>query len=161
MDAESIRQMLAFATRMMAVNLEGFTHDEALAQPPGGGNCVNWIVGHVIVHRNHILRALGHAPVWGADDDARYDRGSGPITGPNDALPLDALRDGLERARLALLAALDATTDEALAAVPEGATGSAALPLGQRLSLLMLHEGYHVGQVSMLRRVSGRAGAIR
>lgn len=157
MDAESIRQMLAFATRVMAVNLEGFTHEEALAQPPGGGNCVNWVVGHVIVHRNHMLRALGHPPVWGADDDARYDRGSAPITGPNGALPLEALTDGLERSRQALLAALDATTPEALAAVPDGAT----MPLGQRLAVLMLHEGYHVGQISMLRRVSGRAGAIR
>jgi hypothetical protein len=157
MDADSIRQMLAFATRVMAVNLEGFTHDEALAQPPGGGNCVNWVVGHVIVHRNHMLRALGHAPVWGAEDDARYDRGSQPVTGPGDALPLEALTDALARSREALVAALDATTDEVLAAVPDGAT----MPLGQRLALLMVHEGYHVGQISMLRRVSGRAGAIR
>ena len=161
MDAESIRQMLALATRAMAANLEGFTHDDALAQPAGGGNCVNWIVGHVVVHRNHMLRALGEEPVWGADADARYDRGSPPVTGSDGALPLETLLEALRSSRERLLAALDAGGDERLAAVPDAAGGSATGPVGRRLALLMVHEGYHVGQVATLRRLSGRAGAIR
>ena len=161
MDAESIRQMFSLATRAMAANLEGFTHDDALAQPPGGGNCVNWILGHVVVHRNHMLRALGAEPVWGADADARYERGSAPVTGPERALPLETLLEALASSRERLLASLETVGDERLAAVPADATGSAAAPIGRRLAVLMVHEGYHVGQVATLRRLSGRAGAIR
>ena len=161
MDVETLRQMLSLSTRALGVNLDGFTHEEALAQPPGGGNCVNWIVGHVVVHRNHMLRALGAEPVWDAGIDARYDRGSEPVTGAEGAQTLDALRDALDRSREALLAALEATTDAQLAAVPEAASGSATGPLGRRLALLIAHEAYHAGQVGMLRRISGRPGAIR
>jgi len=161
MDAETLRHMFSFATRALGANLDGFTEEEALAQPPGGGNCVNWIVGHIIVHRNHMLRALGHEAVWGADADARYDRGSPPVTGADDALPLAELTGALERSRDAVLAALDAATDEQLAASPASASGSAAGTIGRRLALLMVHEGYHAGQVATLRRIGGRAGAIR
>lgn len=161
MDAETFRKMLGLSSRALAANLDGFTDREALAQPPGGGNCVNWIVGHVVTHRNHMLRALGAGPVWAADADARYDRGSEPVTGADGAQALDVLRDALDRSRERLLAAFDAVTDEQLAAVPGAASGSATGPLGQRLALLIVHEGYHAGQVGVLRRLSGRSGAIR
>jgi len=161
MDAETLRHMFGLSTRALGANLEGFTAEDALAQPPGGGNCVNWVVGHIVVHRNHMLRALGREPVWGADADARYDRGSPPVTGAEGALPLAALTEALERSRDAVLAALGAATDEQLAAAPAEASGSATGPIGRRLALLMVHEGYHAGQVGTLRRIGGRAGAIR
>jgi len=161
MDAETLRHMFGLSTRALGVNLEGFTEEDALAQPPGGGNCANWVVGHVVVHRNHMLRALGREPVWGGAEDARYDRGSAPVTGAEGALPLAALTDALDRSREAVLAALGGVTDEQLAAVPEAASGSATGPLGRRLALLIVHEGYHAGQVAALRRISGRPGAIR
>ncbi|HEV7591375.1 MAG TPA: DinB family protein [Longimicrobium sp.] len=161
MDAETLRHMFGLATRALAANLEGFTEADALAQPPGGGNCVNWVVGHVIVHRNHMLRALGHEPVWGADADARYDRASPPVTGAEGALPLAALTEALDRSRERVLAALEAATDEQLGAAPVSESGNATGPVGRRVALLMVHEGYHAGQVATLRRISGRAGAIR
>src|SRR4051812_38758455 len=161
MDAETLRHMFSFETRALGANLDGFTEEEALAQPPGGGNCVNWIVGHIIMHRNHMLRALGREPAWDAESDARYDRGSPPVTGAEGALPLAALAGALVRSRDAVLAALAATTDQQLAPAPAEASGSATGPIGRRLALLMVHEGYHAGQVGTLRRIGGRAGAIR
>jgi len=160
-DAESLRHMFGLATRALAANLEGFTDEDALAQPPGGGNCVNWVVGHIVVHRNHMLRALGREPVWDAGSDARYDRGSPPVTGAEGALPLAVLTEALARSREAVLAALESATDEELAAAPASASGSATGPVGRRVALLMVHEGYHAGQVATLRRIGGRAGAIR
>jgi len=161
MDAETLRHMFGLSTRALGANLEGFSDEDALAQPPGGGNCANWIVGHIVVHRNHMLRALGAEPVWGAEADARYDRGSAPVTGADGAQTLDALRDALDRSRERLLAAFDTLTPEQLAAEPDAPSGSVTGPLGHRLALLIAHEAYHAGQVAILRRVGGRAGAIR
>jgi len=160
-DTEILRKLFGLSSRALAANLDGFTHEDALAQPPGGGNCANWVVGHIVVHRNHMLRALGAEPAWGAEADARYDRGSAPVTGADGAQTLDALRDALDRSRDRLLAAFDTLTAEQLAAEPEAPSGSATGPLGHRLALLIAHEAYHAGQVAMLRRVGGRAGAIR
>src|SRR3954469_19150491 len=105
-DAESLRSMFGLATRALAANLEGFTDEDALAQPPGGGNCVNWVVGHIVVHRNHMLRVLGQEPAGGPDADARYDRGSAPVPSAEGALPLATLAEALDRSREAVLAAL-------------------------------------------------------
>jgi hypothetical protein len=159
LQAELLRHLFGLSTRALAANLDGFTDTDALAQPPGGGNCVNWVVGHVVVHRNHMLRALGQEPVWDADADAAYDRGSAPITAPEGAMSLEKLHTALESSRERLLAALEAASDEQLAA--ERVTGSSTAPVGRILALLIAHEAYHAGQVATLRRISGRAGAIR
>lgn len=155
MDPELLNHMLSFNTRVIGVNLEAITHDQALAQPPGGGNCVNWMLGHLVVHRNHMLRALGAEPVWNAEQDARYDRGSDPVTGDDGAATLDALRDGMERGRAALADAFAAATPGQLAAA------AGTVTLGQRLALMLGHELYHAGQISVVRRYLGHGGAIR
>lgn len=155
MDPELLAFLLSFDTRALLLNLEGVTHEQALAQPPGGGNCVHWVLGHIVAHRNHMLRLLGRGPVWGAELDARYDRGSAPVTGQDGAATLVALTDALERARAALAEAFQAATPEQLAAP----VGSA--PLGQRLVLLLAHELYHAGQIGVLRRFLGLPGAIK
>ena len=38
-----------------------------------------------------MLVLLGKDPVWGEEDVKRYDRGSAPVTGMGDGLPLDRI----------------------------------------------------------------------
>ncbi|HEX6745843.1 MAG TPA: DinB family protein [Longimicrobium sp.] len=156
MESALLQAMLAFETRAAQANLNGLTHDDALAQPPGGGNCVNWMLGHIVTHRNHMLRLMGRGPVWGAELDARYDRGSAPVTDGDGAVPLDQLLEAMERARAALSDGFAEMTPERLA--EETGRGG---PLGQRLALMLGHELYHVGQISILRRLLGHPGAIK
>ena len=155
MESQLLKSMLAFETRAAQANLNGLTHDDALAQPPGGGNCVNWVLGHIVTHRNHMLRMMGRERVWSAELDARYDRGSAPVTGEDGAVPLDQLLDAMERARAALSEGFAEMTPERLA--EDAGRG----PLGQRLALMLGHELYHVGQISVLRRLLGHPGAIK
>jgi hypothetical protein len=153
-DPESLIQLLTITQRSLDRNLEGFTHVESLAQPPGG-NCVNWLLGHILVHRNHMLAALGEGPAWTADGAARYDRGSEPITGDGDGVePLDSL-----------LAALKHSNQELVEAVRRGGAAklaeNARLGPGQRIDFLVFHEAYHAGQVGLMRRIVGKAPGIR
>lgn len=67
------------SARAIRVNLEGISEEEALIQPPSGGNCVNWILGHVISSREQVLHYLGEAELWEEDLARRYSRGSEPI----------------------------------------------------------------------------------
>lgn len=155
MTASLITAALAFSTRALQLNLDGITHEHSLVQPPGG-NCVNWQVGHVVRHRNYMLEALSAQTVWSADAQARYDRGSQPITSDGaDVAHLDVLRREFELSTERLTAALAGAGEAALAA-PAG-QGTVA----QRLMTLALHEAYHVGQVGLLRRLAGMSAAIR
>ena len=42
-------------------NLDGVTPEEALEQPVAG-NCLNWIVGHIVANRNHVLTPSAATP---------------------------------------------------------------------------------------------------
>jgi uncharacterized damage-inducible protein DinB len=153
-DAAALMQFLSFASRALELNLEGFTHAESLVAPAAGGNCVNWMVGHLLVHRNRMLALLGAQEVWNQGEAARYDRGSEPLA-PEHAEMLETLRAEMEAARERLGQALQSATPEALAQPAGNGT------VGGRLMLLLGHELYHAGQIAILRRLSGREGAIR
>src|SRR4051794_4037563 len=42
----------------------GLTHDESLLQLPFRGNCMNWVIGHILEGRNTILDLLGAEPAF-------------------------------------------------------------------------------------------------
>jgi len=67
-----------------AQNLDGMSAEDALLQPPGGGNCANWILGLLVNVHNDLARVLGVEPVW---EDPRLARaGAEPITNPDEAI---------------------------------------------------------------------------
>jgi uncharacterized damage-inducible protein DinB len=155
-DAPLLISAIGFNTRALHLNLEGLTHTECLLQPPGG-NCINWLLGHILRHRNLMLEALDAPTVWSAEAQVRYDRGSAPIQGEEaeGVVRLEELRQELDRSGEQLRSTLTEVGEEALRA-PSGTS-----TLGQRLLFLALHEAYHVGQIGLLRRLSGKEGAIQ
>ena len=40
-------------------NLEGITHEESLINPQAGGNCINMVLGHIVVTRDTLLEVFG------------------------------------------------------------------------------------------------------
>ncbi|HYH79047.1 MAG TPA: DinB family protein [Longimicrobium sp.] len=157
MDSETLLQLAAFSQRALELNLDGFTHEQALAQPPGG-NCVNWLVGHILVHRERMLAALG-APRVGCDRAApeRYDRGTAPITEDGEGVVhLGSLRETVEESGRCLAEAIRRAGTAKLVE-PHGKVGT----VGALLGILIVHEGYHVGQIASARHLVGMEGAIR
>ena len=47
-EVQSFRHQAQIANTVVKRNLEGLTHEESLVQPQPGGNCLNWIVGHLV-----------------------------------------------------------------------------------------------------------------
>jgi uncharacterized damage-inducible protein DinB len=138
------------------VNAEGITDEEALRQPDPAGNCMNWVVGHIVASRNRALSLLGEEPVWPREDEERYKRGSAPIRSAGEGKPLSALMADLDRSQERLLRGLERAGDAKMAEpMPEWGT------VRQALFFLHFHEAYHAGQVAVLRRLAGREGAIQ
>jgi hypothetical protein len=156
MDAQPIIHLLDFSNRSLGMNLEGVTHEESLIHPEPGGNCINWVLGHIVVHRDKMLGMLGQPTLLDDATKARYDRGSPPVLAEDDGVrTLEALKDALEQSYDRVRSVLSAADEEALAA-PSGKS-----TLGDSLVFLLGHEWYHGGQVGLLRRVTGHAGAIQ
>jgi DinB superfamily len=163
MTGNELAAMYEFSYGAIKRNLDGVTNEESLAQPPGAGNCLNWVLGHIVVARNTIMTLAGGAPMVGDDVAAHYRRGSNPLR-PGDKVPdLGTLRGLLRDTQHQLVPTLAALSDDALAQpVPEQLrqpplTGSIA----DALLRLHYHEGYHNGQIGLLRRLVGKEGAIK
>lgn len=156
--ADLLLQKYRLTYRVIHMQIGGLTHADSLLQPPFRGNCLNWVLGHIVESRNAVLRALGQEAVWGEEEGARYATGSPPITGDAQALQLERLLAGLALSQERIEAALRGTTPNALA-VPVEADGQ-RVPLGERLDWLLWHETYHVGQLELLRQLAGKNDAV-
>jgi hypothetical protein len=134
-------------------HLKDLTHAHGLVQPPFQGNCINWVLGHILVSRDEALDLLGSMPVMSHDQLERYRRGSPPVTaGGEDAKHLDELRslmnDALNRLR-ARLEGIRAADLEVKAKFREDVA-----PLRRHVDFLHWHETYHAGQLELLRQVA-------
>ena len=154
MSPNTLSQLFGIIHKTVTVNTEGLTHADSLTQPPGGGNCANWVLGHMVANRNVVMELLGEPAVWDENQSALYRRGSKAIVCDSDALPFDEILQDYYRAQAALMACLERKTEEDLG-VPAGDS-----TVGEQLAFLQFHETYHAGQLGLLRRALGRPGAI-
>lgn len=160
--AEALTVQYRYTGHAIRANLLGMSDEDGLVQPAPAGNCANWVAGHIAHSRVGTLALLGSYGPFLGDKYDRYVRGSEPLTGDGDAVPLTEIVADLESSHLALLAALEELTDEALgAAAPVSFSGEEDETLGAVLAGLVFHEAYHAGQLGVLRRLGGHDGVIR
>jgi uncharacterized damage-inducible protein DinB len=140
--------VLQFSNRVITINLEGITHEDSLVSPPGGGNSINWVLGHMIVSRDDIREIVGLKRLSDGKMPEIYERGSKQLE-PESALPIEELRSKYNGGQKEFEDAISATdfTDR-----PEKL---------KELTFLAFHEAYHSGQTGLLRRITGKEGAIK
>ena len=154
MTGELLAKQLGYTAFSFAKNLEEVSHDDSLTQPQAFGNCMNWVVGHIVYHRNVIHRVLGIDPVAPADAVERYARGSKPLTAADDATSIDTLKSLFEKSQDVLIPYLENLSDDELHRNADDA------PLAIKVAGLVFHESYHMGQLGLIRRVMGKASTL-
>ena len=160
MDVSTLTLQLNASFGVAQRNLADVSHEESLLSPGSGGNCLNWIAGHLMASRNDLLEVLGKQRLWGKEHDELYRRGSEPITAAN-ARPLAELTQAFRDSHEAVLSSLQAVTPERMAEpAPFSPGNNPDETVGTLLALFAFHEAYHVGQTGVLRRVCGHPGAI-
>lgn len=90
-DLAAFRRQAHGAQIVVRHNLEGVTHQDSLRQPAPGGNCLNWIVGHLAWTYAGAVGLVGQETSLDQAALARYARGSEPITDPAEARDLSQL----------------------------------------------------------------------
>lgn len=137
--------------RIVQTQCDGLSHADSLIQPPFEANCLNWTVGHLVVHRDKVLDTLGADGVLDSATFTRYTNESDPVHA-----------DGPDIRQLPeLLAALDETQQRLESAIP-GADMEAPFEherfktVGARVRFYYFHDTYHTGQTELLRALAGR-----
>lgn len=105
MSAEYLLNQFRFNQMTLTMLLKDVDHSESLQGPEPGGNCINWMLGHLIATRGRLLRDLGREPAWREEVAEAY---SPVIDGfAERALPLEDLKELLEQSLNNLVHALE------------------------------------------------------
>lgn len=144
---------------IMDKQTEGLSHANSVLQPAVRGNCMNWVLGHILESREKVLTALGQETLMTNDERDRYKRGSEPVTDETDCVNFERLLSILHESQARINGALEATTDDALNQVFDP-DADKPQTLDDHLSFMLWHETYHVGQFEHLRQLAGTNDAI-
>ena len=155
MDSESLEMLFGYNHSTLHENIAGLSHTDSLIQPHPGGNCLNWVLGHIVATRNQVLKLLNKEPILSEEEAALYKRGSPPVTDGARALPLERLMSDLDLSQKLIVAGLKEASESDLMSRAGNET------VGRQLALLHFHEAYHAGQAGLLRRLAGKEGAIK
>lgn len=147
-----IARNYTFTHRITNSTLDGITHEDSLVHPPNGGNCINWLVGHMLLSRDDVFERLGIERVW-TDKEASevYDRGSALLTDNGKAVELSSLLELFNQTQPLLLEAMERLNAEP---TEDG-------KMEEAVAFYNFHEAYHLGQIAILRRFLGKESIIK
>jgi hypothetical protein len=148
---ETLADYYGLTYRVIHWQLNGLTNEDSFLQLPFRGNCLNWVLGHVVFNREAVLTRLGESLPWTEAEAARYRPDSEPVTGAEDALPLERLLSALEESQARITAGLKRVSDADLEK-PAGDDET----VGEMIAFSHWHETYHIGQLELLRQVAGK-----
>ena len=159
---ETLRDLGNKVRFTVRVNTDGITHTESLVQPQPAGNCMNWVLGHLLAVYSSVLPMFGATPAIEGARIARYNRGSAPVVDGHDALPFDELLTAWNTTCDRVDAGLAQLPDaQLLQHAPNSPTGNPNETVHSLLFTIMFHQTYHAGQLGVLRRMAGKSGAIK
>jgi hypothetical protein len=160
-EIEIFRHTARTIDQVLQRNVSGFSQQESLLQPSPAGNCLNWVVGHLVCVYNNMLPLLRQDRLLDAAALKSYERGSAPIRNADEALELTVLMTAWEEASKSVDAGLLALTPQQLdSPTPNSPTRNPNETVRSLLATVFFHQAYHVGQAGILRRVAGKDGAI-
>ena len=140
--------MLGTANNYIKQKTEGLTHADSMLQLPIPANCMNWILGHIMVHRKQILGVIDGGTKPDEDEFALYGFGSEPLADPDKAIPLETILARLDDLSDQVVAALEKMPESRLDEVYDEERG---VTVDQQLHhYLVFHEAFHVGQLEPL-----------
>ncbi|KAF0112190.1 MAG: hypothetical protein FD147_251 [Chloroflexi bacterium] len=153
-DAETLIKPFQLTYWVIDRQTQGITHAESVIQPPVRGNCMNWVIGHILMQRDLVLQLLDEAPIWDKSKSDRYRRGSEPVTNAADGLPFDGMMANLALSQERIERGLKAISPDSL--TRQGELNGEHDQIGTLIAGLHWHETYHTGQLELLRQFTGK-----
>jgi uncharacterized damage-inducible protein DinB len=157
--AKEYQSMLEGNLELIKEQIKDVSDSEMLIQPPNGGNCMLWTLGHLTESLIPILRFLDGKKPEGLTDLSRFERGSEPILGPEAGLmTASELMTAYEVLHQAVLEKLEPMTDADFDEEVPGFGRPARR--GWMLFFMEFHHAYHIGQLELLRNLAGHTEKV-
>ena len=152
-------KMLLGEHEIMLKQTDGLTHDDSLIQPQPGGNCLNWVMGHLVDNLVDILDTLGGDPPGELPDLSHYGYGSEPIHGDEaGVIHLQDLINAYGRLTKRIADHLDKMTESDFMEEIDFWQGQTRR--GYVAFFYFFHHTYHLGQLEQLRNLAGRTEKV-
>ena len=156
---DDFAKMLSGELDILSRQTEGLTHQESLLQPQPGGNCLNWVMGHLVVNLLDILKALGGVAPSNLPELDHYGFGSEPVRGNEPGvIELPVLVDAyalLTKTITDRLAQMSETDFDQQIEFWQGQSRR-----GYVAFFYFFHNTYHIGQLEQLRNLAGRTEKV-
>ena len=110
--AQSVIEDYAFHNFLIHRFVDGISHEESILQLPFEHNCMNWILGHVVSNRSHVLETVAAPHTWQEDVRTLYHTDTPPIRPESKSLQFDHLIGYLDESMELLRSALENISDE-------------------------------------------------
>ena len=151
-DFSNITGMFKANTDIVNKAIADVEPDHWFRKPGDDSNHLTWVLGHLIVHRGHILKTLGvdYDNTW-AELFARGAERTADVDYPS----AEEMRNAWEQVSTALTAALKNPSPEVMAQAPPKGLPTFDGKVSGSVAFLGFHDTYHVGQVSFLKKWLG------
>jgi len=147
--AQKIIDDYHFHDRIIHNFVDGINHAESILQLPFEHNCMNWIFGHIITNRSHVLETAGVRHIWQEEVRERYHQDTAPITPESKSIQFEQLITYLDESSVFLKGALENASEEWLDETHANYRGEKSRYA--HLASFHWHESFHVGQLEILK----------
>lgn len=151
--------LLSIISNVLKQQTAGLTQTDSLIQPQPSGNCLNWVVGHMLVNQIILLKLLeANVPLDEAELTA-YRMDSMPIIGEGPGvLSLERLLEYHDRMQQCVLSRLGEMSERDFER--EIQVQERTFSLHWEVFFRQFHLTYHRGQLEQLRQLAGKTEKI-
>ena len=154
-----LKKILKIEKELIHQQTNGLIQSDTLIQPQPAGNCMNWVLGHLLESQITMLEALGGISPISRIELTRYGRESDPILGEGEGIfALDTLLNNHDQVHKAILTRLDEMSETDMD--HEIIEHERSMTRGWRVFFLHFHYTYHIGQLEQLRQLAGKTEKI-
>lgn len=156
---DDFAKMLSGEAEILHQQTNGLSQADSLIQPQPGGNCLNWVMGHLVENLVEILKVIQAELPPDLPDLDRYLINSEPIRGEEDGvLPLEVLVDTYGQLTQIISERLANLDNEYFEEEIDFWQGKARR--GYIAFFYFFHNTYHIGQLEQLRNLAGKTDKI-
>ncbi|MDF1520086.1 MAG: DinB family protein [Brevefilum sp.] len=156
---DDFSKMLSGELDILKQQTAGLTTKDSLLQPQPGGNCLNWVMGHLVVNLVEILDVLDGELLADLPDLTRYRIGSEPIRGEEaSVLALDNLVDLYEQLTNKIVDRLSQMNEDDFEEEIDFWQGKSRR--GYVAFFYFFHNTFHLGQLEYLRNLAGKTEKV-
>ena len=146
---KEILGLYQFHNRIMHNFIDGVSHEESVLQLPFKHNCMNWILGHIVTNRSHVLEVVGAEHAWQEEVRTLYHQDTQPVTQETPSINFEKLIAYLDESMVLLKTALEDKNEAWLDENFSNYRGEKTRY--EHATSFHWHESFHLGQLEILK----------